>query len=818
MTSTRGTPRLGQSSSALSSLGAVGGPRGTAAGALRVIVEFLTQYDPKAIKQLEGDLQGLSQVEEELGNKQISLADKIAAQRKKIAEGEALAAAKITDRQAKAAFKQSNLLRQTGRPSDLKEARELQRLAFARAGLSDKEARTIGNLVGARTRLKNLLAQELKISQDLVGVDEQRNAVEGRLTQFQQLKAGLPGKLGGLALGAVGGLVGGALIGVGFEAAQSVLDAVAEGLKDLVDPARHARDAIHEVGEEINSIAEGKDLSREAAARQFLEALGIAADDNTIKILAQAAAQDKLSKSIDDQNKLLEIKKHADALSQENIKRETDLLIEQARTRGDLVTKQKLQVAGKGAVLVTDVDRAFYEKQAIAALNQELDNMDAATRRAAAAQAQLEAQMQATAALANVAARALSNAIQSGTEGLLNPLTSQIEALQGADATSARTKAIQDKIEALQNAGSGGSNRNQELANIQQERELILLRQRLRLLGTNIDLEKYSGKFLLEAINAKLKALDKEAQAQDRLNRALDLQYRASQQLRRQEGESVSDFLERRAKENRDVLSEQRQLETEKVKESLQELQEKTQDEVALADLAEREKTAAVKSGTDARIKELQKELKASQKADADALKAKIKALEAKRDALKKSADDAEYYASVAANEEIRQAIRAANTVEKLAQLSGATRGLESAKAFLTALLQSGVLRPEEAKQVKAALDRINTTLSKVGDQFYNVQSHALPGPGGAPKPFASGGFIPLNSGSTPFGSSARFGEEGTEYGMMVLTNRMVNKLRQSQGRDVGTGPITIYESENPLRSAFRTRQAVKQGIEEALH
>lgn len=42
-----------------SGLGAVGGPGGVGAGALRILVEFLTQYDPKAVAALEKDVNRL---------------------------------------------------------------------------------------------------------------------------------------------------------------------------------------------------------------------------------------------------------------------------------------------------------------------------------------------------------------------------------------------------------------------------------------------------------------------------------------------------------------------------------------------------------------------------------------------------------------------------------------------------------------------------------------------------------------------------------------------------------------------------------------
>lgn len=810
--STRANPRIGQSTSALSSLGAVGGPRGTAAGALRVIVEFLTQYDPKAIQALESDLAGLNQLEEQLGNQQISLADRISKQRIKIEESEALIRAKVRDRGGRSELKQAAALRDAGGRGNLTLARQLEQAAFNRANFTARERRLVDNLIAARSRLVGLERQALKVSQDRLGVDEQQQAVSGQLTQFQNLKQNLPGKFAGLAVGAVGGLVGGAILGVGFQAAQEVLDRVGGALQDLVDPARHARDAIKEVGKEINSIAEGSDLSRTQAAKQFLEALGITADDATIKILAEAAAQEKLSGSLATQNQVLEIKKHADATEADNIKQKANLLQEEDKLRGTL--HNRTIVTAHGLIVVADA--AYYEKEAIRQNNIELENMDAASAKAAAAQERLQITIQATAALANIAARALAESIQAGSDVLINPIDQKISALQGAEPDSKRTQAIQAKIDQLQNKSSGDNGRAKELANIAEERALILLRMRLRLLGTNINLEKFEGKFLLEAINAKIKALDKQAAAQALVNRELDLQLRMSQQLKRQQGESISDFLERRAKENRDQLTEQRDIDQERVKTALQDLQERTQDEVALAELAERKKTAAAKGGSDDRIKNLQKELAASKKADADALKAKIEALQKQKDALKKAADNAEYYASIAANEEIRQALRAANSVEKIAAFSGQMRGLQAAKSFLQALLQSGVLQPGEAKQVQAAIDRINKTIGAIGDKQYDIGKGVLTKPGKGPTPFASGGFIPLNAGSTPFGRNAKFGEHGTEVGMMVATTQALNKLQGSSG-DPTIGSITIERSEDPARDYYRTKQAVKEAISESL-
>lgn len=817
MTSTRGNPRIGQSSGALSSLGAVGGPRGTAAGALRVLVEFLTQYDPSAVKALESDLTSLTALESQLGNREVAIADRVSRQKIKISQAEALIKAKFRDRDAKALLAESTALRATGRSSDLIKARQSLNLAIQKAGLSKAEERVVRNLIAGRTRLLTLEKAQTAAAANRLGVAEQQNAVEAQLGSFKSLKSGVLPKLGGLALGAAGGLVGGAILGAGFAAAQAVLDSIAEGFKDIIDPARHSREAIKEVGDAINELTSGGELTREQAAKQFLTNLGLGADDATVAILARAAAQKTLNDALKEEQTINLVKKNSDALDKENLKIKIDLLIAEAEARGELKYLTEISDSAltdfSGAQQQT-IDIGYYTAQALAENTRQLTSMDAATRNAAASQRELQRALQDSAALATIAAASLSAAISAGSAAAFtSPLDSRIANLQGADAESSKTRGIQAKIDQLQNKSQGDGGRGKELANIAEERAILLLKQRLALLGTEIDLSKFSGKFLQVAIEAKIKALDKQARAQDRLNKLLDLQFKMSQTLRRNQGESVVDFVERRAQNNRELLSEQRDLERERIKESLQEQKDKVDLEVQLSELAERQKTASAKQGSDSRIKNLQKELAASKKADSEALKNKIAALEKQREGYEKLADNAKYYSTVTANEEIRQAVRAANSVEKIASLSGTTRGLESAKAFLTALLQSGVLSPSEAKQVSAAINRISGTLSKIGDQQYNISRNSITRPGTAPTPFAHGGLIPLNAGSTPFGNQARFGEHGTEAAL-ILSNAVMNKMQNRKGQS-GFGDINIYRSEDPQRDYWRTKQMIREVVRE---
>jgi len=798
---------VGRSPLATSSLGAVGGARGTAAGGLRILIEFLTQYDSAAVKALEKDLTELSNLETQASNKSLAAQRALDTAQKKTD-----ALAKERARIVSTLAKKPSTVR-----SDLKEIEQagvLSKLGQQRLSNLDAELGAHGKLVRVVTQqarlaqTQNARAKNLaNLESERLAIQEQQLAVQSKLSFFQNLRGSVLPRLGGLAAGAIGGVFGGALIGVGFAAAQAGLDAIEQQLLDIFDPARHARDVLKEVADAINKFAESDDNAgdRKQGALEFLKQYGITADEATVNILAQAAADQTGVEQLEARKKVLEIILHQEELRKKLIKDITDLTAKEQGVNPDgFFDLKDLGIAGQ---IAAQAERDLANAQNAAALAaqeaaQEAYNLEQARRSQAAA-----------AQLATFAEQQLISAIRAGAASGVSAITSQIETLQNAG-PSARTLALQAKIEKLQEAGSGGSSRNQELANIAEERALILLRQRLRLLGTAIDLEKFEGKFLLEAINSKIKALQKEAAAQDRINKLLDLQFRASQVLRRNEGESISDFLERRAQENRSILSEQRDLEREAVEDSLRELQEKTQDEVSLAELAERKKNAAAKTGADSRIKSLQKELQASQKADAAATKAKIEALEKQRKALEQLAEKAEEYATQAKNDQIREAISAADTIVKLQSISGEIAGLTAAKNFVRALVMSGAFTGPEAARLQEALNRIQSTLNQYTAKIHNVITHHAVGTG--PLQYAAGGLIPLTNASTPFGNNVRFGEEGTEAGMLVFQHSIAKSLR-NQARTGQIGPFYVNKSDDWLKDRYDLKRIVEEAVDRAI-
>lgn len=789
------------------SLGAVGGARGTAAGAIRILVEFLTQYDSAAVKQLETDLDALGKQQAAELNEQ----NKSAA---------ALATNEAKRVKTVAALNKELVLQGKNQKIIKAELKDITALgAFSKEGkarLTALDTQLGGNskLVKLYRQQQGLLRQQLLLENQLAKrqakrafTEEARAGAQSELGGLQKLKSDIAPKLGGLALGAVGGIFGGALVGVGFAAAEVLLEKIQEGLLNLVDPSRQARDAIAEVGAAINSIAASdKEGDRLEAAKQFLQDIGISADENTAKILAEAAALEAANKALETRKQTVAIVTHLDTEQKKVLEDLTRQLIMEAYHVNNISQSMEGRLRGTGewANFAAEAERTLANAE----------NAGAAAARNAATEARLlesaRRQQAAAAQLAAFAEEQLGGAIQRVTGMRTGAIDDQIAGVQAAG-PSRRTKSLEDQIERLQNAGSGGNGRQrqQELANIAEERALILLRQRLRLLGTNINLEKYSGKFLLEAIHAKQKALEKEAAAQERLTRLLDLQYRMAQKIQRNEGESINDFLERRAQENRGFLEEQRELEREKTEERLAELEEKTADEVKLQELAERKKTTAVVSGTNNRIRQLQKQLAASRAADAAATKAKVAALEKQKKAYEKSAADAEHYAKESTNAQIREALRAVTSIQGLMKLSGQAAGLSAAKTFLQNLLSSGVLTPAEAARVSEAIERITGTLQRIdkkADSFATRNGRTI---------YKEGGLVRLNNASTPFGANVRAGEEGDEYAL-IMQHKFSEGIKQSM-KSPGDTNVTIYRSDDWFRDRDAFRKVVREEVARAL-
>lgn len=816
-------PRPPRTAAANVSLGAVGGPRGIAAGGLRLLVEFISTYDGAAVKQLEQDLKSLEATQAANAKAEESRAKSLAKfnQRATQAQNTLKAALKSPTLQPDVAKDFNKRYRAIeagllGSPAQRKQAKQDFTGLLA-------DMRTAGVLNAAEekqvSKLLNYRKQQKKFSTELTNLEAKKNALmkdqvatEQQLTGFQRIKQALPQRLLGLAVGGLGALAGGAIIGVGFDIAQKGIEAVGNALMDIIDPARHAREEISDLSEELTKLSQAQGVSMTQAAVQLLKDLGVAADYSTAKVLAEAAAVGKLNEQTEKRQQLLDIEKNTDTLRQEAISKRAHQILEEARAHGQLTTATR-QAYNAQVGFYTET---YYQVNGVDALTlatQEYEAELARQENAAAADIAAKNQQAAAAYRLELAMEALAGAAAAYVDVLSAPINAKIESIQGADYTSKRTKGIQAQIDRL-SGGGGGSNASQ-MRDIAEQRALILLRQRLRLMGTEINLEKYSGKFLLEAINAKIAALNKQAAAQDRVTKLQDLAYRQAKGIQRQQGETINDFLERRAQENRDILNERRNLEREVIMENLQDLRDKTQDEVDLAELAEQKKNAIAAGGRSARLKQLQQELKDSQAADEKRRQADIAAQQAKLKAIKEAADAALKYTTAEQIAEFNNYVRLAKTIDDLAALGGRLRGMYAGQEFLRGLLMSGILTGAQLKAVQSALSALVSAIRSYEAKRHNIiTGHAV---GKGPLEFASGGVIQLKNSQSPFGSNFQFGENGTEMGV-ILSRKVTQAIKDNMGGDgLSIGEININRSDDPYRDIYRFKKAVREAVREEL-
>lgn len=810
--SSRNNPRIAASPVALTSLGAVGGARGTAAGALRVLVEFLTQYDRRGVAELENDLRQVDHAQNNSAIAEEKRQRRLTQVRNSLAEAERVVRGKLNTELRSDLRRIEELEASRSKRNRDEGARERQRFnaAAKSLGLTQSEITLLTERARLRKEESVLTARQERADASQLQRARQRAAIESQIGKIQQARASLAPRLAGLAVGAVGGIVGGAVLGVGFALADQAIQKLGDSLQDLIDPARHARDAINELGEAVVELAKNDDLTLLEAAAQKAEELGRGADQATIKLLEQFAAQKLVSDSAKEYIQFLTATKDAESLRTRTINELKEALIRQSVAEGQVVRRFQIAPGRAGGPPSIQRQRETVEQrflndatrlynQLLAANTAEINQNAAARQRLADATA-----------FARLQQDALNDAIQSAAQPSLNAIDRRISALSDVG-PSRRTQQLEAALERAQSGG--GSSNAAELRNIAEEKNLLLLRQRLKLLGTSINLEKYSGKFLLEAINAKIEAINKEAAAQDRLNRLLDIQFRESQQIRRQSGESVQDFLERRAQENRHLLADRRDLEREALLEQLNDLRDNVQTQVQLQELAERRREALRQQGVNNHIKALQKQLEASRKADRQALEDKRKALEKEREGIQKKVNEAIKLANFQAIEETKAAIRGADSLENLAVLSGRIAGLKRAKATIQGLVQGFGI---PAALAKPFIDQINQALSAYESRQNELQSFTNRMNTGMVGGLQHGGVFMLNGGSSPFGQNVRVGEAGQEIGV-VLSNKVTQALRQNGGGAQQIGPFNIGRSDDWRRDKYELRKTVEEAVATAL-
>lgn len=355
---------------ATTSLGAVGGARGTAAGALKVLVEFVTQYDQQGIEKLKVDLANFHadqvSAEQTLATAErdrLTLQDKFKRGQDIIREQ-----LKNTDETLRKNFKAA--IADIGVYDS-----ELDKIAQkAKAGpLSAADKSTRGKLIAEQTKLIKAQAQALNIDEEalrvaskilqtkrqLAAIDariaganarieaslENQAIVQQEITILERVRSQFLPKLGALALGAVGGIFGGALFGVGFEAAQGLIDNISNSLRDIVDPAYRAREALKDVGDAVNKIADQEKLGRLRAAESVIKNLGLLGSNQltpginnpiTAARLAEAAALKDINDNLETFIQYAKVARDIDLLRAETITKVTDGILAQSNEYKEL--------------------------------------------------------------------------------------------------------------------------------------------------------------------------------------------------------------------------------------------------------------------------------------------------------------------------------------------------------------------------------------------------------------------------------------------------------------------------------------------------
>lgn len=277
----------------------------------------------------------------------------------------------------------------------------------------------------------------------------------------------------------------------------------------------------------------------------------------------------------------------------------------------------------------------------------------------------------------------INNAFERASDGIKNHADATIKGLQKQlDALelkpSARTKGLQNQLDALKDEGPSKRTKEltdrindltaaqakqqyqQSLNDVNDAISLERLKQRLALSKDAINLDQYQGKARVIAIDALIDRQQKANEAQARFNQLLDIQYKIQSGVHREQGETIQDFISRRAQYYRGLLEQAAELRQKGPLADLQAEKERVQESIALKELEDKKRgliedharqqymqslqdqLAASRDRDqkelESRRESLQKQLEASKKADQDALDARRQALQDRIEAVRDNA------------------------------------------------------------------------------------------------------------------------------------------------------------------------------------
>jgi hypothetical protein len=264
---------------AVTSLGAVGGARGVGAGSTRIFVDFIIRYARGDLEKIAEDIKRVQQYQQDNSRAQYQALQRQAKLENDLTQ--AKAARRLLDDVALAKLREFQAAQQTlndrqalgyqktkADQQALNQLRE-QFVALAAAGnnMTEQQAR--------------LIIREINLQQDLAAATQAVNnarkagfALQEQQTALQGAQALGQRAIGGLSsllIGAVGGVVGGAVTtALLFGPLQQGLDAVSNWMQDILDPARQARESLESVAQQVDAIASRDKIGRLEAAKKVL--------------------------------------------------------------------------------------------------------------------------------------------------------------------------------------------------------------------------------------------------------------------------------------------------------------------------------------------------------------------------------------------------------------------------------------------------------------------------------------------------------------------------------------------------------------------
>jgi hypothetical protein len=512
-------PFVPSSGPAKTALGAVGGARGVGAGALRLIIEFLTTFNPEAIKQVEAEIQRLTALQKQADADLNALSQTRLALQGKL--NQARNAGVVLDRKQVETINQlgakyANIGKLTGTALQqqiaLRDA-EVKQIALA-TGLDERDILALSQKKQLQIQIDDYLDLEVAKRKEIAALNRQIATQQAELNNIQRAGNIGPG-LASLGIGAIGAAAGFAVLGPLLSGVSEWMDKIVQSAMDLIDPSKKAAEALKSVAEQVDAIADRDSISRLEAAKKLIDeirtptgtALTLGAPELNPELAENAALNAKIAESLKSQLDLMrsqidstiEIRKNAaDILAlrmqQNGLQNPFDPLfvttnlllgnvagvVGQQRNFNDVLDQtinqtEELNLADERRKQALAAQEAILKQQQADLQSLLSDAMSASVNNAVDASInQLNASLQRTIDLYDAAEDRQVSMVQGGLEHTIDAIQErakrQVDSLQARldkisnVGPSARTKALQKALEDLANVGPSQHTKDLEAA------------------------------------------------------------------------------------------------------------------------------------------------------------------------------------------------------------------------------------------------------------------------------------------------------------------------------------------------------------------